>query len=238
MDSPLQRARSARKALRRIRHRPRWGNLRRLEPLSDRFGYDRGTPIDRWYTARFLVAHADAIRGIVGEVAEATCARVYGGEAVERVEVIDLDPTNTAATLVADLTDPDALPADRFNCMLLMQTLQYLPDPLRSLQGIGRSVRPGGCLLLAAPALTPHDAKEADGGDYWRFWPAGLESLIRRALPGATCTINAYGNVLAATAYLYGLSAEELRDDELAYHDPRYPVVVCARVDLPSERAG
>jgi hypothetical protein len=30
----------------------RWGNLRRLRPFSDRYGYDRGTPIERYYIDR------------------------------------------------------------------------------------------------------------------------------------------------------------------------------------------
>jgi hypothetical protein len=32
----------------------RWGNLRRLRPFSDRYGCDRGTPIERYYIERFL----------------------------------------------------------------------------------------------------------------------------------------------------------------------------------------
>jgi len=30
----------------------RWGDLRRPRPFSDRYGYDRGTPIERYYIGR------------------------------------------------------------------------------------------------------------------------------------------------------------------------------------------
>jgi len=45
----------------------RWGNLRRLRPFTDRYGYDRGTPIERSYIERFLSEHAQRIRGSVLE---------------------------------------------------------------------------------------------------------------------------------------------------------------------------
>jgi hypothetical protein len=40
--------------------------------------------------------------------------------------------------------------------------------------------------------------------------------------------------VLAAVAFLYGLGAEELRDDELAANDPDYQLVVSLRAVAPS----
>ena len=33
------------------------GTLRRLTPLSQHWGADRGTPMDRYYVRRFLDAH-------------------------------------------------------------------------------------------------------------------------------------------------------------------------------------
>ena len=35
-----------------------------------------------------------------------------------------------------------------------------------------------------------------------------------------------YGNVLTATAFLYGLVQEELTRQELEFHDPDYEVVI------------
>jgi hypothetical protein len=47
---------------------PRWGNLRRTAPFSATFGFDRGTPIDRYYLERFLNSHRALITGRVLEV--------------------------------------------------------------------------------------------------------------------------------------------------------------------------
>lgn len=221
-----------RRRLRRLLRPVRWGNLRRTEPRSARFGFDRGTPIDRWYLTQFVHEHADRIRGVVGEVSEALYAPM-GGDAVDVVEILDVDAGNPRATVLADLGDERALPRGRFDCLIVTQTLQYIPDPEAALRGLGAALRPGGALLLAVPALTPHDDIEADEGDYWRFWPAGFRVLLERSLPGARVQLRACGNVLAATAFLQGISAEELTAAELAHRDARYPVVVCALVEVP-----
>jgi hypothetical protein len=42
-------------------------------------------------------------------------------------------------------------------------------------------------------------------------------------------TVTSYGNVLAATAFLQGLAAEELHPEELDYRDPDYEVLISVR---------
>lgn len=41
--------------------------------------------------------------------------------------------------------------------------------------------------------------------------------------------VEAYGNVLAATEFLYGLAADELRPEELNYSNPDYEVLIAGR---------
>ena len=49
-------------------------------------------------------------------------------------------------------------------------------------------------------------------------------------LPGARATSATYGNLVSCTAFLYGLSAEELTSEELTYTDPQFPLIVASRV--------
>jgi SAM-dependent methyltransferase len=220
--------------VRRLLQRARWGNLRRLEPTSRRFGFERGTPIDRHHLHQFLHAEAEAIRGIVGEISESRYTDAFGGDRVQRVEVIDVDATNPRATFVADLTRPGSLPVATFDCLLVVQTLQYthpLGDALRTCLD---ALTPGGTLLLALPGLTAHDSHVPVEADYWRFLPAGVDALLREAAPQARVIVNGYGNLVTAIAALHGLAAEELSPRELTHHDPGFPVLVCARVDVPA----
>ena len=82
---------------------------------------------------------------------------------------------------------------------------------------------------MSVPALGRIDPQARDS-DRWRFTGVGLEELLARNAAGSTWVSETYGNVLVASAYLFAIAAEELTPEELAYRDPDYPVVVCARV--------
>jgi hypothetical protein len=51
--------------------------------------------------------------------------------------------------------------------------------------------------------------------------------------PEDSVRIETYGNVLAATAFLHGLSVEELTEDELDDSDPDYEVTIAIRAMKP-----
>jgi len=225
--------------LRRLVLRPRWGNLRRQRPFSDHFGNDRGTPVDRVYIDRFLADHAADVRGQALEVGDAGYIRRYGGSAVTSSDVLDINPGNGAATIVADLGQPGSLPDARFDCFLLIQTLQYVADVPTALGNAWRSLRPGGVLLVCVPAISRLDPDPGPDHDLHRFPPAGLAATLRATLPEAgQQRIVGYGNLLAAVAFLYGIAAEELRAEELAAYDPHYPVLAAARVVKPTGTEG
>src|SRR5439155_7463170 len=62
----------------RLRRPAFLGTLRRLTPLSDAWGFDRGTPIDRYYIERFLKRHQADIRGRVLEIRDSTYTQRFG----------------------------------------------------------------------------------------------------------------------------------------------------------------
>ena len=54
-------------------------------------------------------------------------------------------------------------------------------------------------------------------------------ALFESVFLPADVTVEARGNVLAATAFLHGLVAEDLRSEELDYHDRDYQVSILVR---------
>jgi hypothetical protein len=209
--------------------RPRWGNLRRLAPFSHRYGHDRGSQtIDRYYIDEFIAANADAIRGRVLEVSEGRYAHAHG-KAVTRLDVLDVDPRNPAATVVADLDDSGSLPPLAYDCVLLTQTLQYVRDPWATLRTIWSSVAPGGVLLMTVPAAAKVDHTLTDR-DSWRVLPVGMRRLLDATCEGADATVLGHGNLLATIGFLLGLAANELSVAELDVDDPLHPLVTSARV--------
>ncbi len=206
--------------------------------MSPSFGFDRGTPIDRYYMAKFFSTHGEVFRGVAGQIASSSYLKEFGGSRIEEISIIDNDPSNKHATIVADLGVAGSLPSAHFDLLVVTQTLQYVERPQEVIGFCMEALRPGGSLLLAVPALTAHDRREPPEWDYWRFWPAGLLHTIQQAVPEARHVVTDYGNLVAAIAFLHGLSAEELERNELDHHDPLYPVVICARLDKPEGSAG
>jgi SAM-dependent methyltransferase len=222
-----------RRRLRRWRPRPRWGNLQRTHPFSDRYGFDRGTPVDRALMARFFAQHAELFCGHVLEVGDDTFVRVFRGDRVGAVDIVDIDEENPRATIVADLAAEGSLPAQRYDLVLIAQTLQYIPDTVAALRNCWQAVRPGGTLMVTVPSLSRLDPG-VPAGDLWRITPGGLEHMLRTAAPGASLKVCALGNLVAAVAFLEGIAAEELRSVDLATDDPRFPLIAAACASKPA----
>ena len=216
----------------------RFGTLRRGTPFSRQFGFDRGQPIDRYYIDGFLRRHAGAagyasgvIRGRVLEIGEARYAGRFGRAAdIERLDILDVSADNADATVIADLTDGSNLAPDSYDCVICTQTLIVLYDLHAAVRTLHRIVKPGGTLLVTLPGISQICRPDMDiWGDYWRFTALSARRLFEEAFDPADITVESYGNVLSATAFLYGLAAQDLRPRELALHDPDYQVTIALK---------
>ncbi len=205
----------------------RWGDLRRQEPICANFGYSRGSPIDRHYIESFVAGHAADVSGRVLEIKDAGYTRRFGGSRVERSEVLDINPDNPAATIIADLNDPEALESAAYDCVIVTQTLQYLFEPAVAIRHLHRSLKPNGVMLLTVPGITP--LRECGAAWYWNFTDAAVERLLSEAFGPSAISVRSCGNLATVTAFLHGLSAEELREWELAPRDPAYQLLIVAR---------
>ena len=184
--------------------------------------------MDRRYIEAFLERHAADIRGRVLEVKDSAYTRRFGGSRVDTAEVLDVDATNPAATIVDDLARGERLPSNAFDCIVLTQTLHLVFDVRAAVATLHRILRPGGVLLLTAPGITQVPRAEAESW-YWSFTDRALSRLMEREFGGGSVETRVHGNVLAATAFLYGLAAHELSDAELDAIDPDYPLIVTVR---------
>jgi SAM-dependent methyltransferase len=221
---PPEDAKRLRHRIRRYARPVRLATLRPTAPISSDFGYDRGTPIDRYYIERFLTEHRNSIRGHVLEVKDATYTERFG-TAVRKQDVLDIDPLNPLATVVADLAAADGIGDGTFDCLILTQTLQYIYAVRAALSHARRILKPGGTLLATVPTLSAI----ADDGvrtDYWRFTPASCTELFGDVFGRESIRVRAYGNVVAATAFLVGFAREELTTEELETTDGRFSILV------------
>lgn len=214
-------------ALRRLRY-PSIDGLLSVRPKSAHWGWDRGTPVDRYYIEQFLAEHAADIRGNALEVKDADYTRRFG-RGVARSDVLDIDPANAQATIVADLSIGEGIPREFFDCFILTQTLQFIYDFRGAVVQCERLLRAGGVLLATVPALSRIAHDDGLEWDYWRFTAASCRRVFGEVFGDDDVTVRTYGNVLASTAFLRGTAFEEIPRRKLDVNDPYFPTLVAIR---------
>ena len=204
------------------------GDLARTQPISRQFGFDRGTPVDRYYIETFLAANADAVRGRVLEIGDSGYSRRFGRD-IARQDVLHVSPDNPEATIVGDLTQPGLLPEAAFDCLIATQTLHLIYDVGAAVGEMYRALKPGGTLLLTVPGVSSVDPGQWSNDWLWSITGAAAERLFEENFGPGEVAVEAFGNVYAATCFLQGLALEEVQQEFLQERDPSYPLIVTVR---------
>jgi len=206
-----------------------FGDLRRLEPITRSFGYDRGQPIDRYYIEKFLSIHKNDISGHVVEVGDDRYTRQFGTK-VFTSDVVDQDHPDSSPTVIADLSKAAHIPSNTFDCFIITQTLQFIYDVHSAVNTIHRTLKHGGTMLASLPCVSPICRYDMDRwGDYWRFTSAACRRLFGDIFGNENIEIKAFGNVLVCTSFLYGLASQDLTQKELDFYDRDYEFLICIK---------
>lgn len=206
------------------------------EPLSREFGFERpGRPIDRWYIERFLERHRADVRGRVLEVAEDTYTQWYGDGEVVSNDVLYAAKGEPAATVVGNLVTGEGLPTAAYDCFICTQTFQFIYGVRAAIAGARDVLAPGGVLLATLPALSQTSRLDRERwGDYWRFTRQSAERLFGEAFGADNVEVEAHGNVRTAAAFLYGLGADELTQEDRERDDDEYELLITVRATRPA----
>jgi hypothetical protein len=201
-----------------------------VQPLSYLWGFDRGVPIHRYYLEQFLQEYARDIRGHCLEFQNPGYTPRFGGSAVGKLDILHIDNTNPLATIVADLTQPNDVPSNEFDCIICTHVLHVIAELDKAISELYRILKPGGVLLVSVPHVSMCDP---GFHEIWRFTPEGLCLVLAKAFGTSNVNVRAYGNSLTAAGEIRGLVAHEFSKATLDYHDPRFAVEVCARACKP-----
>jgi SAM-dependent methyltransferase len=202
------------------------------QPVSRLFGFDRGTPIDRYYIERFLEENKSDIRGRVMEVGSASYTKRFGAGPVEKIDVLHATAGNPHATLVGDLASGAGIPDDTFDCIVLTQVLPFVFDVAGAVRTCHRALRPGGVVLATVPGISQISRYDMQRwGDFWRFTDLSARRLFEEAFAGdaGTVYVQSAGNVAVATSFLQGMALEEMPVEELDAVDPDYQLIITIR---------
>lgn len=210
-----------------------FGGLRRLNPVSREFGFDRGLPIDRYYIEKFLARHAGDICGRVLEIGDDSYTRRFGESRVETCDVLHVDAENPSATIVGDLANAAHIPSDAFDCFIMTQTLHLIYDVRTALETVYRILKPRGVLLATFPGISQTSIDRWGENWCWSFTRHSALRLFSDAFPVNHIELGVYGNALATTCFLQGLAVAELTAAELDLHDPSYELILSVRAVKP-----
>lgn len=199
-----------------------------LRPYSTQFGYDRGGPLDRYYIENFLQKEAGHIRGRVLEIGDNAYTLHFGGQQVQQSDVLHVDENQPQATLTGDLSHAPHIPDNAFDCIVLTQTLHLIYHYQNALATCYRILKPGGRLLLTVPGISPIDHGEWESSWYWSFTSQSVTRMLSDVFQPQGVTVETHGNVLVASAFLYGLGLPELKKEQMDLKDPHYPVIITA----------
>jgi glycosyltransferase involved in cell wall biosynthesis len=205
------------------------GDFDRTTPFSTQFGYDRGGPIDRYYIENFLNQNSSFIKGRVLEIGDNEYTLKYGGDKLIKSDILHIDDSNKQATFIGDLSNAPHLPSNTFDCIILTQTLHLIYNYKSAIETCHRVLKKGGVLLLTVPGIS-HIAQDQWSKYWlWSFTDASIQRIMQEHFSEENITIKTYGNVLVASAFLYGMGLPEIKKEQLDYHDPHYQVIITVK---------
>ena len=181
----------------------------KTSPISNVFGFDRGTPIDRYYIDKFLASNKSKITGTVIEIAENSYSIKFGNKNIVS-EILHFDNSNPNATIVGDLTKTETLPEGKYDCFICTQTFNFIYDVKRALAGSYYLLKKNGTILATVSGISQISRYDMERwGDFWRFTDKSIKQLFEE-VGFSTVEVSVFGNVFAATAFLQGLAVEDI----------------------------
>lgn len=199
---------------------------RSAKPISTMYGFDRGTPVDRYYIENFLEENKDCIEGACLEITDNKYTMKYGGNKVTRSDALDINKNNKEANIYGDLRNLDNIKNDTYDCLIITQTYVMIDDYEAAIRESLRVLKSGGTLLVTMPCLSPvWNIKN----HFWRFTGASAEYVFGKYVEKKNLIVKTYGNALSGQAFWVGMSQKDLSKDEIDYNDPYFPVIVAIK---------
>lgn len=199
-----------------------------LAPLDDTYGMGRGMPVDRYYIESFLGCHKDLIHGRVMEIGDRMYTEKFGGERVGESVILHVEKELPEINQIkGDLSTGEGLEEERVDCLICTQTLPFIYDFPSAAEHIVKLLRRGGSALITAGGISQIiQYEKIHYGHFWSFTEQSLRKLFEDIEGVESVDVRVYGNVKTASAFLYGISSEELETEELDYQDSCYQVLI------------
>lgn len=205
-----------------------WGQFN-IKSIDQAFGIGRGKAVDRVYIERFIQELKNDIHGRVMEIQDNRYMRRFGEGRIEKEIILHVEGGKNC--LKGNFATGEGLDEGMVDCLICTQTLQYIYDLKNTAKNIYKILKTNGIALVTVPGIKSlsvyHDAR---WGEYWSFTKRSLYQMFVDVFGKENIEISSYGNVKVTMAYLYGLCAEDLAEEDFRYNDETFPFIVTARL--------
>lgn len=199
-----------------------------IKPLSYDYGMSRGEghSIARYYIEQFVTECKEFIKSTVMEIGDGRYSTL-GQDAVKELLILSLDDEKKEHYIKGNLETGEGLKEEAVDCLILTNVLSSLFDVQAAVDNIGKMLKKGGHAIITVPGIASlYRVQYETYGQFWRYTPSSIVQLLERYIPGAKLSVKEYGNVKTSAAFLYGLTVEDLTQEELDYRDSCYPVII------------
>lgn len=196
------------------------------EPISRKFGLERGGAIDRYYIERFLEKNKDLISGDCIEIAENTYTLCYGEDRVTNSYILHVNGWGENA-IEGNLETGEGILENQYDCAIITQTLMFIFDIRKVAENIYKMLKRGGNALLTVAGISQVSRYDAElWGSYYGFHEDAIRTLFEPVFGRENIMVETYGNAKTAVALLCGLCQEDLQEEDFDYNDKDYPLIV------------
>lgn len=195
------------------------------EPISRRFGLEHGTPIDRYYIEQFLYENKEYITGEVLEIADNDYTMKFGTNM--HSNVLHVNGAGVGSIIKGNFETGEGIQENVMDCIICTQTLQMIYDVDTAVANMKKMLKQGGVLLLTTHGISQLSMYDyRNWGEYWRFTCLSLRKLLEKHFERVV-KVESFGSVKTAVAQLYGLTIEDLEQQDFLHNDEQYPIIVC-----------
>nr|WP_308624401.1 hypothetical protein [uncultured Eisenbergiella sp.] len=198
--------------------------------VSNKMGFDRGTPIDRVYIARFLQEHKKYITGNVVEIGDNAYTLEYGKN-INKSFVLTADEKlskcGKSIIIYGDLQNGKGCQSNIADCFILTQTFPFIYDINNAARNVMEMLKPGGAALITVSGISMISKYDDERwGHFWGFTETSLRRLFDGIAGRKQIEVYSMGNPKTASAFIYGLSKEDLDAQDFLMDDALIPVII------------
>lgn len=198
------------------------------ETISNKFGVERGNPIDRVFINRFLGNNRKYIHDIVYEIGDNEYTLKYGKNCASKIFTAD-ENDDRNNIIVGDLQSGLGCDEKVCDCFILTQTLPFIFDINSAVKNIMKMLKPNGVALVTVSGISMISMYDYERwGHYWGFTEQSIKKLFIEIGKASNVDVISYGNPKLASGFIYGLSEEDYKKEDFDYNDTVTPVTICA----------